>query len=147
MRQEMTRFWDDSSISWTICKQSATCSRQITPSTSHHSIFTGWMLFLMPNHVKAMKDIQSLLIKRKKNIKTFKFMRKSSQWCEFMAAHAIAQFLQLMIIKHSRSLSFYETEVQFFASTAIFPTRCQRTSKTLAPQDTKQQAISAILRL
>jgi len=44
-------FWDGSGISWTICKQSAPCSRQtITPTShhSHHSIFTGWMLFLMP---------------------------------------------------------------------------------------------------
>jgi len=38
-----------SGISWTICRQPAPRSRQITTSTPHHSIFTGWMLFLMPN--------------------------------------------------------------------------------------------------
>ena len=38
-----------SGISWTICKQSAPRSRQITTSTPHHSIFTGRMLFLTPN--------------------------------------------------------------------------------------------------
>jgi len=38
-----------SGISWTICKQSALRSRQITTPTPHHSIFTGWMLFLTPN--------------------------------------------------------------------------------------------------
>ena len=38
-----------SGISWTICKQSTPCSRQITTSTPHHSNFTGRMLFLMPN--------------------------------------------------------------------------------------------------
>ena len=38
-----------SGIRWTICKQSAPHSRQITTSIPHHSIFTGWMLFLMPN--------------------------------------------------------------------------------------------------
>ena len=38
-----------SCISWTICKQSAPCSRQITTSTPRHSIFTGRMLFLMPS--------------------------------------------------------------------------------------------------
>ena len=38
-----------SGISWTICKQSEPCSRQMTTSTPHHSIFTGWMLFLTPN--------------------------------------------------------------------------------------------------
>jgi len=42
-------------ISWTICKQSAPHSRQITTPTPHHSIFTGWMLFLTPtNSVKAL---------------------------------------------------------------------------------------------
>ena len=36
-------------ISWTICKQSAFHSRQITTPTPHHSIFTGWMLFQSTN--------------------------------------------------------------------------------------------------
>jgi len=36
-------------IDWTIGKQSAHLSRQITTSTLHHSIFTGRMLFLAPN--------------------------------------------------------------------------------------------------
>ena len=36
-------------ISWTICKQSAPHSRQITTTTPHQSIFTGRMLFLTPN--------------------------------------------------------------------------------------------------
>jgi len=44
-----------SAISWTICKQSAPHSRQITTPTPSHSIFTGWMLFPMPNRVKALK--------------------------------------------------------------------------------------------
>ena len=38
-----------SGISWTICKQSAHRSRQITTPAPHQSIFTGQMLFLMPN--------------------------------------------------------------------------------------------------
>jgi len=38
-----------SGISWTICKQSAPLSRQITTPTSHRSIFIGRMLFLMPS--------------------------------------------------------------------------------------------------
>ena len=41
--------WDGSGITWTICKQSAARSRQITTPTPHDSIFTGRMLFLMPN--------------------------------------------------------------------------------------------------
>jgi len=37
-------------ISWTICKQSAPRSREITtPISSSHYFFTGRMLFLMPN--------------------------------------------------------------------------------------------------
>jgi len=44
----MTRFWDDSDINWTICKQSVPRSEQITTQTPHHSIFTGRMLFLTP---------------------------------------------------------------------------------------------------
>ena len=38
-----------SGISYTICKQYAHRSRQITTPTPHHSIFTGQMLFLTPN--------------------------------------------------------------------------------------------------
>ena len=38
-----------SGISWTICKQSAPCSRHVTTPTPHHSICTGRMLCLMPN--------------------------------------------------------------------------------------------------
>jgi len=36
-------------IVWTMCKQSAPRSRQLTTPAPHHSIFTGWMLFLTPN--------------------------------------------------------------------------------------------------
>jgi len=48
-----------SGISWTICKQSAPRSRQITTPTPHHSIFTGRMLFRThpTNSVKALKAI------------------------------------------------------------------------------------------
>jgi len=49
MRQVDAGVVECSGISWTICKQSAPCCRQITTPTPHHSIFTGWMLFLMPN--------------------------------------------------------------------------------------------------
>jgi len=38
-----------SGISWTICKQSAPRSRQITTPTPCHSIFSGRMLFLTPS--------------------------------------------------------------------------------------------------
>ena len=45
----MMGFWDGSGISWTICKQCAPCSKQITTPTPHRSIFTGRMLLLTPN--------------------------------------------------------------------------------------------------
>jgi len=46
---------DGSGISWTICKQSAPCSRETTTPTPHRSIFTDRMLFLMPNQsIKAL---------------------------------------------------------------------------------------------
>ena len=44
----MIRFWDNSGISWIICKQCAPRSRQTITPIPHHSIFTGEMLFLMP---------------------------------------------------------------------------------------------------
>jgi len=56
MTQEMTGFGDSSGISWTICKQSAPHSRQITTPTPHHSIFTGLMLFLTPNQQCQSND-------------------------------------------------------------------------------------------
>ena len=58
-------FGDGSGISWTICKQSAPRSKRITTQTPHHSIFTGRMLFLMPN-----QQYQS--IEHSKRKKTFK---------------------------------------------------------------------------
>jgi len=45
-----------SGISWTIHKQSAPHSRQITTPTSHQSMFTGWMLFLMPNQQRQCTE-------------------------------------------------------------------------------------------
>ena len=54
------RWWGlgGTDISQTICKQSASCSRQITTSTPHQSIFTGWMLFLTPNRqCQSTEDI------------------------------------------------------------------------------------------
>ena len=49
-------FWDGSGISWTICKQCAPCSRQITTSASHHSSFTGRMLFLTSNQQRQSTE-------------------------------------------------------------------------------------------
>jgi len=56
--KEMIGFGDGSGISWTICKQSAPCSRQITTPTPHHWIFTGQMLFPMLNQqCESMKAV------------------------------------------------------------------------------------------
>jgi len=47
MKQEIVGFWDGSGNGWTI--YTAPRSNKITTATPHHSIFTGWILFLMPN--------------------------------------------------------------------------------------------------
>jgi len=43
------RWWGGIVISWTICKSFAPCFRQITTPAPHHSIFMGWMPFLLLN--------------------------------------------------------------------------------------------------
>ena len=55
-RQEMIGFCGCSGISWTICKSSVPHFRQITTLTLH-LVFTHWILFLMPNCVRALKAI------------------------------------------------------------------------------------------
>jgi len=52
-------FWDGSGISWTICKQSAPRSRQITTPTPHHSIFTGRCSSLPSNGIIALKPFSA----------------------------------------------------------------------------------------
>ena len=52
----MMGFWDGNGISWTICKQSAPHSRQITTSTPYQSIFTGRTLFLTPNQQRQSTE-------------------------------------------------------------------------------------------
>ena len=52
----MMGFWDGSGISWTMRKQSAPCSRQITTPTPHQSIFTGRLLFLTPNQQRQSTE-------------------------------------------------------------------------------------------
>jgi len=53
------RFWDSSGISWTMCKQSAPRSRQITTPTPHHSddldssIPVVSSIPVLPSHVPA----------------------------------------------------------------------------------------------
>jgi len=60
MRQEMMGIWDVSDISWTICKQSAPRSRQITTPAPHRLIFTGRMFFLAPNQQRQSTKGNSL---------------------------------------------------------------------------------------
>jgi len=56
--------WDGSGISWTICKQSAPRSRQITTPTPHQSMFTGRMRFLTPNQQYQSSDFTCQLQQR-----------------------------------------------------------------------------------
>jgi len=57
MRQETMGLWDGSGISWTICEQYASHSRQITTPTPHHSISrcSSWC---QTSSVKALKERQ-----------------------------------------------------------------------------------------
>ena len=55
---------DGSVISWTICKQSAPHSRQVTTPTTRCSIFTGWMLFVTPNQQCQSTEGKSYRINR-----------------------------------------------------------------------------------
>jgi len=57
-------FGDGNGISWTICKQFAPRSRQISTPAPRHSIFMGWMLFLMPNQQCQSTEGTSLIIKQ-----------------------------------------------------------------------------------
>ena len=43
------KWWGSSGISWTICKSFAPRCREVTTPAPHHSVFTGRMLFLLPN--------------------------------------------------------------------------------------------------
>ena len=54
-------FWDGSGISWTVSKQSASRSRQITTPTPHHLIFyrLDALPDTQPNSVKALKALLS----------------------------------------------------------------------------------------
>jgi len=56
MRQEMTGLGMAVASAGPLRKQSEPRSRQIATPTPHHSIFTGWVVFLMSNHVKALKQ-------------------------------------------------------------------------------------------
>jgi len=53
MKQEIVGFWDGSGISWTICKQPATHSRQITTPTPH--FYRPDSCSRQTNGVKALK--------------------------------------------------------------------------------------------
>jgi len=52
----MMGFGDGSGISWTVSKQSAPRSRQITTPTPRQSIFTGRMLFLSPHQQRQSTE-------------------------------------------------------------------------------------------
>ena len=59
----MTGFWHGSGISWTICKQSAPRSRQITTPTPHHlSFYRPDALPDTQPSVEALKAIKLLKI-------------------------------------------------------------------------------------
>jgi len=60
MKQEIMGFWDGGGISWTMCKQSSPCSRQIATPTPRHSVFIGQMFFLMPSQQCQSTEVKPL---------------------------------------------------------------------------------------
>ena len=71
----MAGFWDGSGISWTIFKQSAPRSRQITTPTPHQSMFTGRMLFLAPNQqCQSTEGNYSMVVQLQSEIKTYNLL-------------------------------------------------------------------------
>jgi len=92
MRREMMGFWDGSGISCTICKKSAPHSRQITTPTPHHSIFTGWMLFLTPNQQCQSTEGKNLL-QQEPN-----FLTGSAGWYRLISIMAVNGCHHLLII-------------------------------------------------
>ena len=71
----MAGFWDGSGISWTIFKQSAPRSRQITTPTPHQSMFTGRMLYLAPNQqCQSTEGNYSMAVQLQSEIKTYKLL-------------------------------------------------------------------------
>ena len=75
-------FWDGSGISWTICKQSAPHSRQITTSTSHHTQFLhdGRSFCCPTNNIKALKAICYLYFVVRKTSFTFIIKLSNQNW-------------------------------------------------------------------
>ena len=65
-----------SGISWTICKQSAPRSRQITTPTPHHSIFTGRMLFLTSSQ-QVLMAVNDLINAKSEVMLNFSFKQNS----------------------------------------------------------------------
>jgi len=90
-----------SGISWTICKQSAPRSRQITTPTRHHSFFIGRMLFLMPSQqCQSTESLSSRFKLREKQVLQFSstvFPTMSPYHCKilscFMPFYAVARNL------------------------------------------------------
>jgi len=56
MRQEMMGFWDAEVSAGPYANNLHLAPRHITTPTPHHSIFTGQMLFLMPNQQRQSTE-------------------------------------------------------------------------------------------
>jgi len=117
----MMTFADGSGISWTICKQPAPRSRQITTSTPHQSISTGWMLLLMPNQ-QCQSTEGMLFCKQNTGINGTGFLwvecsswhpsKKVSNKC--IAVRKVATLLwELTCHMGSHSVTCHPTEVTF----------------------------------
>jgi len=90
MKQGMMR---GTGISWTICKSlNALHSRQITMPVPHHSVFTDWMPFLLPN--QQCTPAADLLNWSHCNTGKYDTMFRFCQYIAFHKEHRVTTFLE-----------------------------------------------------
>jgi len=82
-----------SGISWTICKLFAPRARHIAIPAPHHSVFTRWTLFLMPNqqyqstgsNSREFPDVRGIFLRMKMyNSFTWEEWVKEWEWCHLV---------------------------------------------------------------
>jgi len=103
-------FWDGSGISWTICKQPAPSSRQITTRTPHHSFF------YRPD---ALPDAQLTLSEHRRHS-----IVEPSKW---------RTLIRILCSNHKDRYLLNKLSVWSEVQTCIWPSWCHCHSLSLAP--------------
>jgi len=130
-------FWGCSGISWTICKQSAPHSRQITTRTPHQLIFKGRMLFLTTNQqcqsTECADLVQSGCRKKQENMTRTSRCFVGQSWCcvweltkPSRATDTVAAFCSQTKHRHCPTSTHFHT--YFKIPKEIFENNCNRFS-------------------